>query len=108
MKLELKPWERNEYWCDLTRELDELAGIRDIYQEMYDEWGYRHYVLIWPQDIHERCFAIRIPGGTVGAIWFDENNQITKIVVDTDYVVKTYPANVNQIIQKYVGQTIEW
>ena len=26
----------------------------------------------------------------------------------TDYVVKTYPTNVNEVIQKFVGEVIEW
>ena len=48
-----------------------------------------------------------MPGGTVGGIYFD-NNIITKIVIDTNYVVKTYPANVNELIQRFVGEVIEW
>lgn len=49
-----------------------------------------------------------MPGGTVGDIHFDDNYIITKIVIDTNYVIKTYPANVNKLIQKFVGEAIEW
>lgn len=36
------------------------------------------------------------------------NNIITKIKVDKNYVVKTYPSDVNEQIQKFVGQKIEF
>lgn len=45
---------------------------------------------------------------TVGGIHFDDNNIITQIVIDTNYVVKTYPSNIKELIQKYVGEVIEW
>ncbi len=50
---------------------------------------------------------IRIPGGTLGSIEYDENKIITRIHVCTDYVVKTYPDNVNEQLQKFIGQKIE-
>lgn len=48
-----------EYYCDLTRELDCVAGIEGIHK-----W-YKHYILgnDWCKD--NKCLAIRIPGGTV-------------------------------------------
>lgn len=94
----------DEYRCDLTRELDELANLS---KEYYYGCFY-HYILAdkWCKD--ERCLALRVPGGTVGGITVDDNNVITKIVIDTDYVVKTYPSNVNDLMQKYVGEVIEY
>lgn len=58
-------------------------------------------------DYEDGCLPIRIPGGTLGSIEYDENKIITKIHVCTDYVVKTYPDNVNEQLQKFIGQKIE-
>ena len=88
----------SEYLCELTTELDVLSG---------SDWFY-HYIIIDDYAIKNGCLPIRVHGGTVGGLDFDENHIITDIAVDTDYVVKTYPANVNEIIQKYIGQKVEW
>lgn len=58
-------------------------------------------------DYEDGCLPIRIPGGTLGSIEYDENKIITKINVCTDYVVKTYPDDVNEQLQKFIGQKIE-
>ena len=93
-----------EYRCDLTKELDNVSGISKVHN--YDM--FHHYILADKWCKKERCLAIRVPGGTVGGIYFDNNNAITQIVIDTDYVVKTYPSNINELVQKYVGEVIEW
>lgn len=94
----------SEYRCELTMKLDSLSKLseREYYERFY------HYVLADDWCKKEKCLAIRVPGGTVGGIWIDDNNVITKIVVDTEYVVKTYPNNVNELIQKFVGEAIEY
>ena len=84
------------YYCEITSELDKLAGISN-------DSLWKHYIYCGCMD---KCFAIRIPGGTLGSIEFDENKEITKIVVCTDYIV-TYPNDVNEQLQKFVGQKIE-
>ena len=65
----------NEYYCEITTELDKLTGLD--------------------------------PNGTLGSIEYDENKIITKIHVCTDYVVKTFPNDVNEQLQKFIGQEIE-
>ena len=65
---------------------------------------WKHYVLC---DYENSCLPIRIPGGTLGSIEYDENKVITKIHVCTDYVVKTYPDDVNEQLKKFIGQKIE-
>ena len=93
-----------EYRCELTRELDSLARLtEDVYYDFF-----YHYILADDYCKKEKCLAIRVPGGTVGDLWIDSRNIITKIAIDTDYVVKTYPDNVNKIVQKFVGEIIEW
>lgn len=104
MKLEQCITSCNEYRCDLTKELDNISAISRLnYYDMF-----YHYILGDKWCRKQKCLAIRVPGGTVGGIHFDNKNIITKIVVDTNYVVKTYPANVNELIQKFVGEIIEW
>lgn len=104
MKLEQYITSCNEYRCDLTKELDNMSGISRLnYCDLF-----HHYILADEWCRKQKCLAIRVPGGTVGGIHFDDNNIIIKIVVDTNYVVKTYPVNVNELIQKFVGEIIEW
>lgn len=93
-----------EYRCDLTKELDNITGMSK--QHFYDR--FHHYILVDNLFKKPKVLAIRVPGGTVGSIYFDDNDVITEIVIDTNYVVKTYPTNVNELIQKYIGEVIEW
>lgn len=105
MKLDNKnELSKTEYRCELTKELDVLSKLtkNDYYDMFY------HYVLADDLCIKDRCLAIRVPGGTVGSIWIDENNVITDIKIDTDYVVKTYPNNINELMQKFINQAIEF
>ena len=87
----------NEYYCEITIELDKLAGL-----DPNGHW--KHYVLC---DYEDGSLPIRIPGGTLGSIEYDENKVITKIHVCTDYVVKTYSDDVNEQLKKFIGQKIE-
>lgn len=96
-------WSKTEFRCALTKELDSLSKIDA--SKHYDL--FHHYILVDNIGVEEKCLAIRVPGRTVGGIWIDENNIITKIQVDTNYVVKTYPSNINELIQKFVGEVIE-
>lgn len=96
-------WSKTEFRCALTKELDALSKIDE--SEFYDL--FHHYIVADRIAIKDKCLLIRVPGGTLGGIWLDENNTITKIHVDTDYVVKTYPSNINELIQKFVGEVIE-
>lgn len=93
----------NEFFCDITDELDRLAEIKTN-DEYYSS---RHYILADKYCRNERCLAIRIPGGTVGGVWLDNGGVITRIEVDTNYVVKTYPKDVNELIKKFIGCKIE-
>lgn len=102
LELKLKLGDMIECYCDLTRTLDELAGLTD------KESLRKHYILVDSLCKKNRCLAIRIPGGTVGSLHYDENYVITDINIDTNYVVNTYVENVNEIIKgKYIGIVIE-
>lgn len=104
MKLELRNnWHTTDFRCDLTRRLDEISQINQ--SPYYDL--YHHYILIDKIALEEQILAIRVPGGTVGAIWIDKDNKIVKIEIDRDYVIKTYPLNTHEIIADFIGETIE-
>lgn len=93
--------EMKEYICELTSELDKLANI--------DPNGLRkHYILADNFCTEDKCLAIRVPGGTLGELEYNDDYIITRVFVDTDYVVKTYPIDVNEQIKKFVGQKIEF
>lgn len=104
MKLEKCNSYSEEYISDLTKELDRISGISKL--DYYDI--FYHYILADALCKQEKCLAIRVPGGSLGGICFDDNDVITKIEVDTNYVVKTYPNNVNELIQKFIGEKIKW
>lgn len=103
MKLDRMDKYSEDYRCDLTRELDDISGIL---KKGYCRF-YRHYILANKYCKENECLAIRLPGRTVGGIWIN-NNVITKIFIDTDYMAKAYPDNVNKLMEKYIGATIEF
>lgn len=96
---------KDEYFCELTEELDILSGLNK--RESY-RYGYKHYVYATDSDKKEHCYAIRVPGGTVGGIWVDGHNVIINIKIDRNYVVKTYSDELDAIIEKYIGKKIEF
>lgn len=85
---------------EITTELDRLAGLKP-------ERPWKHYVLASDEPRHDECLLIRVPGGTVGSIWINEDHVITNILIDTDYVVKTYSADVNEQMQKFIDRKID-
>ena len=105
MKLQVKnKYTKEEFICELTKELDVLSGLNKSH---YYE-GYCHYILADAGCRKSKCLAIRVPGGTTGGVWVDDNNRIIKIAVGTDYVIKTYPDNINAVLQKYLNRVIKF
>ncbi len=104
MVIRLKPkscWD--EYFCKITDRLDQLAGLKIT----NDGYCWRHYVLYDDYDKKNNIMAIRIPGGTIGSVELDENNKVKEIKVNTNYIVNTYPDNVEEIINdEFVGAKI--
>lgn len=96
----------NEFYCDITRFLDEQIGSEP--DSVWKHYIYRHYIYHSEELCKKKkCLAIRVPGRTIGGIWLDNNYVIEKIEVDTDYVVKNYPENINELLQKFIGEKIE-
>lgn len=103
MKLEKKYNQNNgEYYCDITRMLDELCGYAIRYPR------YKHYVCD-TRDLWNNCFAIRVPGRTTGSIEVNTNNVITKISLSSELVgdIKQYPSSIYKEVEKYIGETLE-
>ncbi len=92
-----------EYKCSLTEKLDDWAGLsgKDHFHL------FRHYIFIDETLKEEKYLLIRVPGGTTGSIHYDGNNIITNITIDTDYVIETYPDNINELVKEFIGEEIE-
>lgn len=87
----------NNYYCEITSELDKLA-------ELNPNGLWEHYI---SYDDKDGCLLIKMVDETLGSIEYDGSKLITKIHVCTDYVEKLYPDDVNEQLQKFVGQKIE-
>ena len=103
MKVKVKGGICGDWICkgELTEELDASAGFAK------ENTYFSHYILVDRTSFIDKCFAIRVPGGTVGHLKIDSNNNISEIKIDLDYVVKSYPENLNDTLQKYIGQPLE-
>ena len=87
-----------EYFCELTEFLDNITEKKRLSR--------RHYILALPCDFADGVLPIRLPGSTVGGVFIDENNVITKVVIDGNYYKNIYPGNINEMLERYVGEKI--
>lgn len=89
---------RKAWTCEITWFLDQVAGLDEKL----------HYIvindLILFDDEDPATYYIRVPGGTVGSIWLNDDCDIERIFIDTNYVVESYPANINEQIKKFIGE----
>lgn len=103
MKLEKKYKQNNrEYYCELTKELDEICGYTTNYPR------YKHYIYD-TRDLWNNCLAIRVPGKTVGNIRLNKNSVIIQISLSTDLIGDDhcYPINIYKEMEKYIGLIVE-
>ncbi|MBQ2882545.1 MAG: hypothetical protein IJE43_02060 [Alphaproteobacteria bacterium] len=89
-----------EWVCDLTKVLDEEAGLNGTST-------LKHYICNSIHDYREKLLFLRVPGGTVGNIKLNDNYVIEQIRIDTDYVVKTYPKDIEDRVSGYIGKKFE-
>lgn len=102
IKLAVDPIFTDKRVCDITRDLDDASKINVSGEELF-----HHYIQYDKIDLENHVVIIRVPGGTLGYVKFDDNLIITEINIDTDYVVKTYSGNVNKILnKKYKGSKL--
>lgn len=89
---------RKAWTCEITWFLDQVAGLDERL----------HYIvindLILFDDEDPATYYIRVPGGTVGSIWLNDDCDIKSISIDPNYVVESYPANINEQVKKFVGE----
>lgn len=89
---------RNAWTCEITWFLDQVAGLDEKL----------HYIvindLILFNDEDPATYYIRVPGGTVGSIWLDDDYNIRRIFIDTDYVIESYPKDINEQVEKFLGE----
>ena len=90
--------ELHEYFCELTEFLDNITEKKRLSR--------RHYILGLPCDFSDGALPIRLPGSTVGGVFIDKNNVITKVQIDGNYYKGIYPKNINEMLERYVGEKI--
>lgn len=88
-----------EWTCDLTRDLDQMAGLDERLHYLQED-RFR-FMLKNPPD-----YLIRVPGGTVGNIRLDKEGKIERIFIDRYGVVQSYPKDLEERIKKYIGERI--
>lgn len=105
MKISPRRSFNDQFKCKLTEELDGITGM-DRDHHLYDM--YHHYLLIddFTRKHLNDGIPIRVPGSTIGGIWIDESQKITRIEIGGSKIV-TYPIDINEIMKKYIGETIE-
>ena len=87
-----------EYFCELTELLDNITEKKRLSR--------RHYILAKPCDFADGVLPIRLPGSTVGGVFLDKDNVITKVQIDGNYYKDIYPRNINEMLEQYVGEKI--
>lgn len=93
----------NEFWCELSMELDNLCGIHS-YQTRFS----RHYVYVDKVYLKENILVIRVPGRSMGGIYLDDSNKIIDIKIDRESNLILYPENIEELLKdKFLGVEVE-
>lgn len=87
-----------EYFCELTEFLDNIADEKRLSR--------RHYILGKPYNFESKVLPIRRTGSTVGRVFIDKNNVITKVLMDGIYHNDIYPKDIHKMLERYVGKKI--
>lgn len=87
-----------EYFCELTKFLDNITEMRRP--------SWRHYILAHPCDFKDGALPIRLPGCTVGGVFINKDSVITKVLIDGNYYKDIYPEDINEMLERYVGEKI--
>ena len=90
------------YACELTDELDALMNAMSYAS------ANRHYILADEFCKSNKCLAIRIPCCTLGGIHYNHDNIVTGIEINTDCMNKIYLLNAKELVNKYIGDKIEF
>lgn len=87
-----------EYFCELTEFLDNITEKKRPSR--------RHYILAKPCDFKDGVLPIRLPGCTVGGVFINKNSVITKVLIDGNYYKDIYPEDINEMLERYIGEKI--
>lgn len=94
----------NEYLCEITKFLDD--DIRNNYGEFNSYFKcYIYDCRSW----HNDCFAIRMPGSTIGRIRFNDKNVITECCIYDDILKKSscFSEDINEQLKRFVGSILK-
>lgn len=91
---------RKAWTFEITWFLDQVAGL----DERLHYIVINDLILFDDEDEGPAAYYIRVPGGTVGSVWLDENYNIRRIFIDTDYVIESYPKDINEQVKKFLGE----
>lgn len=86
----------NNYYCELTEFLDKVTEKKRP--------SIRHYILAMQYNFDKGVFPIRLPGSTVGEVHVNEDQVITNVQIDGNYYKDIYPADINEMLEKYLGE----
>lgn len=92
----------DEYYCEFTKELDELCGFKIKYPDF-------HNYLLDTRDEHNNSLDLRVPGTTTGYIKMNDENMIIECKIIDDMIGEgnIYPSLINEwICQKFIGTIV--
>ncbi len=99
MDLTVRRKNDSEFYCELTDELDKIAGI----EPKGDYCSWRHYINDDRYKAYDICLPIRLPGGTIDCVYISKDNIITEIFITSGGFINIYPKEINEILRKYIG-----
>ena len=89
-----------KYFCNITK-------VLQIYEdEVFGNNSRKIFISITEEALKNRVFTIDMVGASLGTIWLDKDNCITDIKIDDYYVGYSFPENINDKLEKYIGQMI--
>ena len=65
------------------------------------------FITITEESLKNRVLTIDMIGAALGVIWLDNDSCITDIDIDDYYAGYAFPNNINEILEKFIGQKIE-
>lgn len=90
-----------KYFCNITK-------VLQIYEdEVFGNNSRKIFISITEEALKNRVFAIDMAGASLGTIWLDKDNCITDIKIDDYYVGYVFPENINDKLEKYIGQKFD-
>lgn len=95
----------NEYLCEITKFLDD--DIRNNYGEFNSYFRcYIYDCRSWQND----CFAIRMPGSTIGCIRFNDKNVIIECRIYDDVISKSvcFSKDINERLKWFVDRILKF